>query len=108
MSPALAAAPIDPHQLRKPAPWTLIAPGWERPIGFAEISDVAERLACDAKGQPLTLTPITCVYPGFDTFSALKVEALDSQSGERSYVGVVASEPHAAEALLAAVAAYSR
>lgn len=108
MSPALAAAPVDPHQLRRPAPWTLIAPGWERPISFAEISDIAERLACDAKGQPITLTPITCVYPGFTTFSALKVEADNGGAGERSYIGVVASEPHAAEALLAAVTAYRR
>lgn len=106
MSPALAASPVADREIRKPAPWTLIAPGWAIPIGFTVLADLAERLASDAKGQPLTLTPITCVYPGFDTFSALKVEAQDGPAGERQYIGVVASEPHAAEALLAAVAAH--
>lgn len=105
MSPALAGTPLFGRELRKPAPWTMIAPGWEQPIGFAQLDELAERLASDAKGEPLTLTPITCAYPGFDTFSALKAEVIDSQSGERTYIGVVASEPQAAEALLAAVTA---
>ncbi len=103
MSPAAIARATQPPAQHVPARWTLIAPGWDKPVPFAHVEDLAERLSSDAKGEPIVLSAITCTYPGYDTFQALKVEAMDGQSGQRTYVGVVVAAASDAATIQTAV-----
>ena len=98
-----AAARIEPVARTVPRAWTLIAPGLGAPLAFASADELARTIVAQIPADgPVSLTRLVCTYPGFDTFPALKVEAL-TPGGDRHYLGVVAIDQDRAPELLAAI-----